>query len=101
MANKNKNNGFILFLRLDKQMNYPSPRHWLLLDAICRQHSLTKAADFLALSQSAASQALKELEQRLGQPLFFTTRPATYSPLNIHWTCYQNCRCFLIYSKSW
>ncbi|MCA1929007.1 LysR family transcriptional regulator [Rheinheimera sp.] len=51
-------------------MNYPSPRHWLLLDAICRQHSLTKAADRLALSQSAASQALKELEQRLGQPLF-------------------------------
>lgn len=51
-------------------MNYPSPRHWLLLDAICRQQSLTKAADQLALSQSAASQALKELEQRLGQPLF-------------------------------
>lgn len=51
-------------------MNYPSPRHWLLLEAICRQHSLTKAADQLALSQSAASQALKELEQRLGQPLF-------------------------------
>jgi DNA-binding transcriptional LysR family regulator len=70
MRDKNKNNGFILFFRLDKQMNYPSPRHWLLLDAICRQHSLTKAADLLALSQSAASQALKELEQRLGQPLF-------------------------------
>jgi DNA-binding transcriptional LysR family regulator len=66
----NKNNGFILFFRLNNQMNYPSPRHWLLLDAICRQHSLTKAADRLALSQSAASQALKELEQRLGQPLF-------------------------------
>jgi DNA-binding transcriptional LysR family regulator len=51
-------------------MNYPSPRHWLLLDAICRHQSLTKAADVLALSQSAASQALKELELRLGQPLF-------------------------------
>lgn len=51
-------------------MNYPSPRHWMLLEAICRQHSLTKAADHLALSQSAASQALKELEQRLGQSLF-------------------------------
>lgn len=70
MRYKNKNNGFILSLTSDKQMNYPSPRHWLLLDAICRQHSLTKAADQLALSQSAASQALKELEQRLGQPLF-------------------------------
>jgi DNA-binding transcriptional LysR family regulator len=67
---KNKNNGFILFLRLEKQMNYPSPRHWLLLEAICRQQSLSKAADQLALSQSAASQALKELEQRLGQALF-------------------------------
>lgn len=51
-------------------MNYPSPRHWLLLDAIHRLQSLTKAADSLALSQSAASQALKELEQRLGYPLF-------------------------------
>lgn len=51
-------------------MNYPSPRHWLLLDAICRHQSLTKAADVLALSQSAASQALKELELRLSQPLF-------------------------------
>ncbi len=51
-------------------MNYPSPRHWLLLDAICRCHSLSQAADQLALSQPAASQALKELEQRLGIPLF-------------------------------
>lgn len=51
-------------------MNYPSPRHWLLLDAICRCHSLSLAADQLALSQPAASQALKELEQRLGTTLF-------------------------------
>ncbi len=51
-------------------MNYPSPRHWLLLDAICRWQSLSKAAEQLALSQPAASQALKELEQRLGYPLF-------------------------------
>ncbi|WP_337880566.1 LysR family transcriptional regulator [Rheinheimera sp.] len=51
-------------------MNYPSPRHWLLLDAICRLRSLTKAADEQNLSQPAASQALKELEQRLGTPLF-------------------------------
>lgn len=51
-------------------MNYPSPRHWLLLDAICRSHSLSLAADQLAMSQPAASQALKELEQRLGQSLF-------------------------------
>jgi len=51
-------------------MNYPSPRHWLLLDTICRWQSLSKAADQLALSQPAASQALKELEQRLGYPLF-------------------------------
>ncbi len=57
-------------------MNYPSPRHWLLLDAICRCHSLSLAADQLALSQPAASQALKELEQRLGIPVIFTTKPA-------------------------
>ncbi|MFC4655575.1 LysR family transcriptional regulator [Rheinheimera marina] len=51
-------------------MNHPSPRHWLLLDAICRLHSLSKAAEEQHLSQPAASQALKELEQRLGTPLF-------------------------------
>lgn len=51
-------------------MNYPSPRQWLLLDAICRNHSLSVAAEQLALSQPAASQALKELEQRLGATLF-------------------------------
>lgn len=51
-------------------MNYPSPRQWLLLDAICRYHSLSEAAQQLALSQPAASQALKELEQRLGATLF-------------------------------
>ena len=51
-------------------MNYPSPRQWLLLDAICRYHSLSEAAQQQALSQPAASQALKELEQRLGATLF-------------------------------
>lgn len=67
---KNNNNGFIQSDTLVYRMNYPSPRHWLLLDAICRWQSLSKAADKLALSQPAASQALKELEQRLGYPLF-------------------------------
>ena len=51
-------------------MNYPSVRQWLLFDAICRCRSLTKAAAQLALSQPAASQALQELESRLGYPLF-------------------------------
>jgi DNA-binding transcriptional LysR family regulator len=70
VKDKNNNNGFIQSDVLVNRMNYPSPRHWLLLDAICRWQSLSKAADKLALSQPAASQALKELEQRLGYPLF-------------------------------
>ncbi|KGJ91715.1 LysR family transcriptional regulator [Colwellia psychrerythraea] len=41
-----------------------------LFEATARLGKLTKAADELALSQSAASQALKELEQSLGYPLF-------------------------------
>lgn len=41
-----------------------------LFEATARLGKLTKAANELALSQSAASQALKELEQTLGYPLF-------------------------------
>ncbi|WP_019029950.1 LysR family transcriptional regulator [Colwellia piezophila] len=41
-----------------------------LFEATARLGKLTKAANELALSQSAASQALKELEQSLGYPLF-------------------------------
>ena len=41
-----------------------------LFEAIARLGKLTKAANELALSQSAASQSLKELEHTLGYPLF-------------------------------
>jgi len=41
-----------------------------LFEATARLGKLTKAANEIALSQSAASQALKELEQSLGYPLF-------------------------------
>jgi len=41
-----------------------------LFEATARLGKLTKAANELALSQSAASQALKELEESLGYPLF-------------------------------
>lgn len=41
-----------------------------LFEATARLGKLTKAASELALSQSAASQALKELEESLGYPLF-------------------------------
>ena len=37
-------------------MNHPSPRHWLLLDAICRLHSLSKAAEEQHLRAVAAEQ---------------------------------------------
>lgn len=41
-----------------------------IFEATARLGKLTSAADELALSQSAASQALKELEDNLGYPLF-------------------------------
>ncbi len=44
-----------------------------LFEATARLGKLTKAASELSLSQSAASQALKELEQSLGYPLFERT----------------------------
>ncbi len=45
-------------------------RQLKLFDAICRLQSLTLAADEQAISQSAASQSLKELEKQLGYALF-------------------------------
>ncbi len=47
-----------------------SIRKLQLFEATARLGKLTKAANELALSQSAASQALKELEKSLGYPLF-------------------------------
>ncbi len=41
-----------------------------LFEATARLGKLTTAANEIALSQSAASQALKELEESLGYPLF-------------------------------
>jgi len=45
-------------------------RQLKLFDAICRLRSLTLAAEEQAISQSAASQSLKELENQLGYSLF-------------------------------
>jgi len=49
-------------------------RHLRLIDAITRQGSVTKAGTVLHLSQSALSHQLKELEDRLGVPLFHRVR---------------------------
>ncbi|MBU2864427.1 LysR family transcriptional regulator [Reinekea forsetii] len=50
-----------------------SMRQLKLFEAICRCQSLTKAANEQAISQSAASQALKEIENQLGYRLFRKT----------------------------
>lgn len=47
-----------------------SLRRLSVFEATARLGKLTRAANELALSQSAASQALKELEESLGYPLF-------------------------------
>ncbi|HET6268237.1 MAG TPA: LysR family transcriptional regulator [Acidobacteriota bacterium] len=45
-------------------------RHLLLVDAISKEGGVTKAAHRLNLTQSAVSHQLKEIEDRLGCPLF-------------------------------
>lgn len=49
-------------------------RHLRLIEAISRQGSVTRAGSVLHLSQSALSHQLKELEERLGFPLFHRVR---------------------------
>jgi LysR family transcriptional regulator, regulator for metE and metH len=49
-------------------------RHLRLIDAISRQGSVTRAGSLLHLSQSALSHQLKELEERVGVPLFHRVR---------------------------
>jgi DNA-binding transcriptional LysR family regulator len=44
------------------------------LEALVRDHSVTRAADNLGLSQPAVSAALKRLRQQLGDPLLVRTR---------------------------
>src|SRR5262249_23297723 len=48
-------------------------RHLRLVKAIARHGTMTRAASDLALTQSALSQQLLELEARLGVPLFLRT----------------------------
>lgn len=45
-------------------------RHLKLIDAISSQGGMTKASKYLHLTQSALSHQLKEIEERLGTPLF-------------------------------
>lgn len=45
-------------------------RHLKLIDAISSQGGMTKASRYLHLTQSALSHQLKEIEERLGTPLF-------------------------------
>lgn len=47
-----------------------SYRQLSLFESVVRNASLSKAADERAISQSAASQAIQELERQLGYPLF-------------------------------
>lgn len=47
---------------------------FVVLEALIRDHSVTRAADRLGLSQPAVSAALKRLRQQLGDPLLVRTR---------------------------
>lgn len=47
---------------------------FIVLEALVREHSVTRAADRLGLSQPAVSAALKRLRQKLGDPLLVRTR---------------------------
>lgn len=47
---------------------------FIVLEALVREHSVTRAADRLGLSQPAVSAALKRLRQQLGDPLLVRTR---------------------------
>ncbi|MEA2919997.1 MAG: hypothetical protein QOJ15_12078 [Bradyrhizobium sp.] len=47
---------------------------FIVLEALIREHSVTRAADRLGLSQPAVSAALKRLRQQLGDPLLVRTR---------------------------
>jgi len=52
-------------------IRYLPPVHWLqAFDAAARHMSFTEAARELSITQSAVSQRIKQLEHRLGQPLF-------------------------------
>ena len=45
-------------------------RHLRIVDAIAREGTVTRAAERLFVTQPAVSRALKELETRVGTPLF-------------------------------
>ena len=47
---------------------------FVVLESLIREHSVTRAADRLGLSQPAVSAALKRLRQQLGDPLLVRTR---------------------------
>jgi DNA-binding transcriptional LysR family regulator len=57
-------------MRGDGAMSHFSLRQIAVFDAVARLGSVSRAAEEVALSQSAASMALKELEENLGTKLF-------------------------------
>ena len=55
-------------------MNFLEIKHLRMIRAIAETGNMTRSAERLALSQSALSQQLKDIENKLGVDLFFRTR---------------------------
>ena len=51
------------------------------LDAVTTEQSFEKAADKLAITQSAISQRIKQLEQQVAQPVIIRTSPPQLTPI--------------------
>ena len=50
------------------------------LEAVVTEGSFEKAASLLAITQSAVSQRIRQLETQAGLPLLFRTRPVRPTP---------------------
>ena len=55
-------------------MNHLEIKHLRMVCAIAESGNMTRAAETLCISQSALSQQLKDIENKLGTDLFFRTR---------------------------